>query len=817
MEQEQQAQNEGAATTGAVEPRGQAAESQRAALSLLEEERAAHQSSGDQAAEAETLRRIGDLQRTGGKYDAAREAYAKARYLYQLLGDAEGAAVVLVLVGRMEAGLKRWEAAARSFSQAVDLYRRSLAHEAEADVLLSLGDCQLGLEQKDAARESFLAAARLFSSLDDAAGQAHASYRLGVLSGNDDTDRADEYLEFAESMYRHVAEQQPTTGRGVIPARIRDSRLVAPAVMAEFCARQRRIVRGEESPPEEDGGAPFEDSVAEISLTSTPPAPATRPWVIYAGIAAVVLGAIALLLPLLLGDGPAASSLSNFFSVGMLVYLGVAAFGAVAAITAARQVEITSPAILLGVGMGFAAIFFEIGRAMFPSLAPDATPAALSSVEEVPESVRRAVKEAPIFERQAVAAHKKGNVEAARQAFGQALANFEIARDIKGQVRVLLAQAEMEHESGEAAGELEAYRRAALLMQTTPEQEPEPVLEVLHKIIALAESLGDDERLLDAHTGLLRFKEQNNDRLGQSQEYLTLAEIYRRRGDYERAHEWFNRAHGVYQDLRDRQGQLSALLAMAEIEQFLGRRRQAYGSYYHAFVLYRELDDAEGQASMLLYMGAIDELSERWAEAAAAFRQAQRIYATRGDRAGEAKAAFRYGTVQAAHGNARQAREAFTESLGFFESSGDTSSQAGVLRGLARLEERDDHADAARIRYERALQLYRAASGEVSDMGELAVLLDLALLEQKAERADAALRAYADARQVVSRLTDQAQRARLLLGVADMGAKLGQEEEAQAMYNEAVSIFVEIGDTSGESTARDRLAAMGSTRGKAGI
>jgi tetratricopeptide (TPR) repeat protein len=599
---------------------------------------------------------------------------------------------------------------------------------------------------------------------------------------------------------------------------VRDSRLLAPGVMADVCARQRRILGGDEAAAAEEGAGGGAGAV-EISLSPKAAAPATRPWVVYAGIGAVVLGAMALLLPYLLGDGSSPSPLDALtnFSLGTLVYLGVAAFGATTAITAARHLEIISPPILLGIGLGFAAIFFEIGRAMFPSLSESAKPAPAVSVAEVPESLRRAMVEAPVLERQGLAAREQGKLEEARQAFAQALADFETARDIDGQVRVLLAQAEMEHDSGEAASELESYRRAALLMQSGPAEETDAVLGVLHKIVGLAESLGDDERLLDAHTALLRFKERTNDRKGQSREYVTLAEIYRRRGDYERAHEWYNRAHGVYQDLRDKKGQVQSLQAIAEIEQFLGRRRQAYGSYYHAFVLYREMDDAEGQASMLLYLGALDELSQRWAEASAAFRQAQRIYAARGDRAGEAKAAFRFGTVQAAHGNARQAREAFNESLGFFESIGDTSSQAGVLRGLAQLEQRDDHVEAARIRYERSLQLYRAGSGEVSDMGELAVLLDLALLEHRTGRPDAALRAYGAARDLVTELSDRSQRARLLLGVADMGVKLGRSEEALAMYNDAVSIFVEIGDTSGESTARDRLAAIARGDSNAGI
>ena len=815
MEQHQPEGGENAGTT-ATEPRGQAAEGLRAALSLLEKERAALQESGDQAGEAESLRKIADLQRASGKYDAAREAYTKARYLYQLLGDAPDAAAILVLVGRMEFGLKRWDAAARSFAQAADLYRRSLANEAEADVLLSLGDAQAALEQTAAARESFLAAARLHASLDDPAGQAHASFRLGRLLRTEDVDRADEYLEFAESMFRHVAEQHPTTGRSTVPERVRDSRMFAPVVMADVCARERRALRGEAASETEQQATASEGEGAKSGASA---ATATRPWVVYAGIAALALGVIALLLPWLAGGGSTPSLLDALTSVSMgtIVYLGVALFGATCAIVAARQLEITSSPVLLGIGIGFAAIFFEIGRAMFPSLNAADAPRPISEVAAVPESVRRAIAEAPGFEAKARKARAQGDIETARTAFAQALAGFETARDIDGQARVLLAQAEMEHESGEAASELDLYRRAVLLMHSDAKGDATDMIDVLHKIIALAESLGDDERLLDAHTTLLRLKERSNDLAGQSEEYLVLADLQRRRGEHERAHEWYNRAHGSFQDLRDKRGQVKALLAMAEIEQYLGRRRQAYGSYYHAFVLYREMDDAGGQASMLLYLGALDELAERWNEASAAFRQAQRIYAAQGDRPGEAKALFRFGSVEAAHGSARQAREAFQDSLSFFESIGDEASQAGVLRGLGRLEDRDDHFEAARLRYERAVELYRSAKGEVSEMGELAVLIDLALLEQRAGRDEAAARAYSGARDLARTLTDQSQRARLLLGVADMAAKLGQADEALAMYQEAVAIFVALGDTSGEASARDRLAALRTGGQKAGI
>lgn len=814
MEREQTEGSQSEASRPA-EPRGQAAEGLQTALTLLEEERLGHQESGDRASEAEALRKIGDLQRTNGKYDAAREAYTKARYLHQLLGDAPGAATILVIVGKMELGLRRWDAAARAFVQASDLYRRVLDNAAEADALLSLGDAQVNLAQRDAARETYLNAARLYASLDDALGQAHASFRLASLYGDDEKERADEYLEFAEAMYRHVAEQQPPPGRTTAPPQVRDSRLVPAALMAEVCARQRRVLRGEEKVPEEPGeGA--EDSGDEVLAAAGEAAAETRPWVLYAGGAAVALAVLLLLLPHLWGgDGPGPFA---SLTLGSLVYVAVALFGATCAIVVARQQGVTAPAVLLGVGIGFAAIFFEIGRAMYPSLgaAPPA-PNAAEFAEEVPESIRRARQEAPVFERRAQALLSRGDIDAARKAFGQALAGFEIAHEIDGQARVLLAQADMEYANGAPREALDLYRRAFLLSRADAAGNTGDLQAVLQKMIELAKSLGDDERLLEAHVNLLSLKEKAGDAAALGQEYMTLADLHRQRGDYERAHEWYGRAHGAFQELRDKRGQVKALLAMAEIEQFLGRRRQAYGSYYHAFVLYREMDDASGQAAMLLYLGAIDELAERWDEASAAFRQAWRIYEALGDHAGVAKAQFRYGAVEAAHGNARQAREAFHASLGFFESIGDTSSQAGVLRGLGRLQERDEDFDGARAQYRHALELYRAGRGEVADLGALAVLLDLALLERKTDHEEAAAAAYADARVKVRELADESQRARLLLGVADMAVKLGHADEATDMYNEAMALFVMLGDTSGEASARDRLAALASGRAHAGI
>jgi tetratricopeptide (TPR) repeat protein len=774
----------------------------------VEAERDQAAAAGDGAAEAAALRKLGDVQRAAGLDDGAREAYSKARYLYQLNGNADGAASILVALGNMEARLRRFEAAARFFHEARDLFQRLVVPEQEADALLSEADALLSLERAPAAIQRIDAASAIFAKLDDTLGQAHAAFRLGMIAMVEDPQMADEHLELATRLFGdHVGREAPDK-EVPLPATVPDSRRYPPFVMQRVCLRERQRLAG--------GGrvAPLKyrhvsaSSVrkARRAVQATPEARSTTTWI---GVGVLVILVLVFLLPQWLAGTNLvvfiADYLGDSVSLGTVVHLGVALFGAAVAIVAAQQLGISAPVVLLAMAIGFGMIFHEVSRVVFsgfdpprPSIAmsPSTTPAV--DAEAIQLGRANAAK-LLLDARNALA---RGDIDAARAGFNESRALAESNLDPLGQVRALEELLALESEYGEmedrlrAAGRLYDSLGAADILRRR---------EVLEEIVALATQLGDQAALRDAHTNLLAHYESAGDAAGEVTALLALAALDRDAHQLERAYDWFSRAHSAYQSLRDGPGQIGTLLALGEIDARLGRRRRAYGRYYHAFAMYREIGDESGQAAMLLHMGNLDESGERYEEAIAAFRQSQRLYKSVGDPAGEALAALRFAAAQGTHGNQRQARDGFRRSLELYQLLGDDVGQARANLGLGQYWSKAGEWDVAAEHFDEAKTLYQQAK---DPRGQLSALREIALLAHDRGTDTAAQGNLAEIRRVTRGIVDPGLRAGMLLSAGDLALTLQRREDAESTYREALALYQDIGDDPGQRAASERLSRI---------
>ncbi len=775
----------------------------------IEAERDQAQAEGDQAAEASALRKLGDLQRAAGMEDGAREVYAKARYLYQLTGNAEGAAGLLVTVGNMEARLRRFEQAARCFHEARDLYQRLVVPDKEADALLSEADSLQMLGKQAAALQRIEDASAIYGKLDDTLGQAHAAFRLGIMALGENPGMADEHLELATRLFGDHVGRDASDTDVALPSSVPDSRRYPAYVMQRVCLRERQQLAGgvgARLPVRHASGS----SVRKARRAAVQPESTQRismsTWI---GVGVLVVAALAFLLPQLVADTTLvaiiADGLGDSVTLGTLIHLAVALFGAVAAIVGAQQLGISAPVVLLAMAIGFGVIFHEVSRSVFPGLDPP-TPSINSahseSVVADAEKIQVGRSNSAKALLDARAALAAGNLVAARQSYEESHTHSLASNDKAGRTRALEGLLELEVEHGSRPDQLTV---AARLHDELRGDDDVRGREVLEQIVALATQLEDQAKLRDAHSKLLGLYEQSGDTAGAVTALLALAAIERDAHQFERAYEWYSRAHSAYQSLRDAQGQIGTLLAMGEIDSRLGRRRRAYGRYYHAFAMYREINDAAGQAATLLHMGSIDEASERYEEAIAAFKQAQRLYKGIADPAGEALAALRFATTQVAHGNQRQAHAGFRRSLELYEMLGDTAGQARAHLGMGHYWLKGGETTQAARHYRDAQSLYKRAD---DSRGELAALRELALLAHEGGSDSEVEGKLSEIRRVTRSVADPGVRAGLLLSAGDLALSMKRPADAESTYREALALYEVLGDDPGQRVASERLSRV---------
>ncbi len=769
-----------------------------ARVAELENERVTAEEDGDQSAEGNALRKLGDLQRAMDLAEGARESYSRARYLFQLAGNGDGAATVLSSLGSLEMRQKRYDAAVRCFHQAAELYQSLAMATQEADARLSEGDAYLMRGDSREALRNYDDAAKQFAKADDTLGQAHAAFRLGTLALTEDPAEAEQQLELAGRLYGdHVIRDSPQQDIA-LPNRVVDSRRYPPSVMQRVCLRERQKLGFTGARAKSSGAGQRRSRYVAPEVASE-----GTSWTVWIGLAVLVAGGLYLLLSALgEGDSSLLRQINQTIPLATVLHITVGIFGAVTGVVAARQLGIGAPVVLLAMGIGFGAIFHEISRAVFVDIGPepaaDETVAEETTLDQEAAIMARAAANKLI--REAQAALQRGEVDGARHRLEKAAELAEHNVDRAGHAQALQELLALETKHGTLQVRFEV---AESLFESLSGTGKPGEREAIETLVSLARREGDPAKLRDTHMKLLGFHERVGDAQGEVAALLSLAAIDRDAGELDQAYEWYRRAHAIYQSLRDEQGQIGTLLAMGELDARLGRRRRAYGRYYHAFAMYREMGDRGGQAAMLLHMGSLDEAAERYEEASAAFRQSKKLYREVDDGNGEAQASLRFAATQAAHGNQRQARDAFRRALELFTQLDNTMGAARVHLGMGHLARKAGHNAQAWDHYEQARALY----AEIGDRrGQLAALREIGLMARDQGAPSQKLTETVDRIDLVANQpTDPSARGELLLSAGDIVAALDRTDSAAGIYRRALEIFEMLGDDAGRRAARERL------------
>jgi tetratricopeptide (TPR) repeat protein len=268
--------------------------------------------------------------------------------------------------------------------------------------------------------------------------------------------------------------------------------------------------------------------------------------------------------------------------------------------------------------------------------------------------------------------------------------------------------------------------------------------------------------------------------------------------------EYFQQALPLFRLAGDRIGQARTLINLGNINQRLGRYQPATERLQEALALYRESGDHEGEASALGSLGVIEERLGRYPQAAEHLRQALALCRRSGDLDGEAWMLNSLGDVEGRLGLFESATEHLQQALSLFRQLGSRNDEAWTMDTIGMVLTCLNRPGEAIERHREALAIFR----ETGDQdGEAYTLNGLGEAADVAGHADDAVTHHAAAHALALHTGARDEQARAHAGLGRAYHTLGNTERGRQSYQQALSLFTELGMPQADQV-RDRLAAL---------
>ncbi|KAH8806870.1 hypothetical protein DL96DRAFT_600741 [Flagelloscypha sp. PMI_526] len=153
-------------------------------------------------------RRLGKLNSTWDRLDAAEASLTKALELYRHVQDRLGAANAHKSIGSLQLRRYQLEEAGVSFKCALELYKDAENRTGEANAHTAIGDLHMRRDQLDAAEVSLICALGLYKDAKNRLGEANAHIAIGDLQmRRDQLDAAEVSFRGALELYKDVKDR----------------------------------------------------------------------------------------------------------------------------------------------------------------------------------------------------------------------------------------------------------------------------------------------------------------------------------------------------------------------------------------------------------------------------------------------------------------------------------------------------------------------------------------------------------------------------------------------------------------------------------
>lgn len=306
------------------------------------------------------------------------------------------------------------------------------------------------------------------------------------------------------------------------------------------------------------------------------------------------------------------------------------------------------------------------------------------------------------------------------------------------------------------------------------------------------------------HSGARRAAHRAGDAVAEASSLISLATAYHRLEQYAQAADHLGEALVLCRAAQDRASEARALGNLGLMDVYLGRYRRAARHLRQALAYFHETGDQISEARALALLSTIDLNQGRYRQAEHRLGRALGLFRIAGNRSGAMDvltnlgiAAMRKGSYELAVGHLRQAL-ADSRDLGF------RSAEAEVLVNLGIAELRRGDREEARSQLELALAMQLELR---SKRGEAAALNGLGEVAVTDDNPDLALTHFTRALRLASSVSSRDEEARAHDGLGFANLAAGDEGRARRHWQEALTIFVELGAPEADEI-RARLAAF---------
>ena len=281
--------------------------------------------------------------------------------------------------------------------------------------------------------------------------------------------------------------------------------------------------------------------------------------------------------------------------------------------------------------------------------------------------------------------------------------------------------------------------------------------------------------------------------LGEANALLGLAHVDRILGRNDNARDEFTQARLIYSALQDREGEADVVLGIASLDRMLGRAEQARAGFIEALRTYKTLDHRAGEARALVGLGDLNVDRDEFSEARAKYDDARSLFRGLGRAHSfeERDVVFSIGAVELLRGRLRDAQAAYAEAGKMSLEAGSGRGVAHAFFGLARVDYASGDPDAARSKFQKAIEIYKA---ERDRFWEANVLMAVAELNRMERRFEDAKEGYSQSLRLYRALESRLGEANVLISLGRLSLAIGKDlEEARRYFYQAAALYTGIG------------------------
>ena len=271
---------------------------------------------------------------------------------------------------------------------------------------------------------------------------------------------------------------------------------------------------------------------------------------------------------------------------------------------------------------------------------------------------------------------------------------------------------------------------------------------------------------------------------------ILLADVYRRKGEHDKAMEVLQRLNLLYNDQGDRLGVAQVQTSMGIIHNIRGDYDRALEALEQARTIYEDGGVKRGSGIVIRSIGITYRIRGEFDRALASLQQARALHHDLGERSNVAIDLENLGTLYKMFRKHDEALEAYTQALTIHQELGEKSGSAAVLEGMAMLFYALGEYDRSMEYHQRALAMHREL-GERSRVAVVMANIGNVLFKQGDHQA--ALAANQEGLDIFLELGEQARAASVMSSIGHLYCETKRYAHASEIFEEALIIYRRIG------------------------